>query len=130
MRDFVELWVYLSATPLFGLTATIVAYVIAHGLYTRLGQPPWANPVLWTVVALALLLGATGMPYPTYFSGAQFIHFLLGPAVVALAWPMWQRRDELRARAGPCCWWRHWRVAPRRPAARWAWPGPSDCRPT
>jgi putative effector of murein hydrolase len=35
-----------------------------------------------------------------YFSGAQFIHFLLGPAVVALAWPLWQRRAELRARAG------------------------------
>jgi putative effector of murein hydrolase len=44
--------------------------------------------------------GATGTPYPTYFSGAQFIHFLLGPAVVALAWPLWQRRAELRQRAG------------------------------
>jgi putative effector of murein hydrolase len=74
---------------------------VAHAAYTRLGQPPWANPVLWTVVALALLLGATGTPYPTYFSGAQFIHFLLGPAVVALAWPLWQRRVELRARALP-----------------------------
>jgi putative effector of murein hydrolase len=51
-------------------------------------------------VALALLLGATGTAYPVYFSGAQFIHFLLGPAVVALAWPLWQRRAELRARAG------------------------------
>ena len=57
--------------------------------------------MLWTVLALALLLTATGTPYPTYFSGAQFIHFLLGPAVVALAWPLWQRRAELRAaRAG------------------------------
>jgi predicted murein hydrolase (TIGR00659 family) len=101
MHDFVELWVYLSATPLFGLTATLATYVVAQGVYARLGQPPWANPVLWTVVALALLLGATGTPYPIYFSGAQFIHFLLGPAVVALAWPLWQRRDELKARALP-----------------------------
>ena len=98
MHDFVELWVYLSATPLFGLTATLVAYVIAHGVYTRLGQPPWANPVLWTVVVIAGGLLATGVPYPSYFSGAQFIHFLLGPAVVALAWPLWQRRAELRGR--------------------------------
>ena len=30
--------------------------------------------------------------------GAQFIHFLLGPAVVALAWPLWQRRAQLRRR--------------------------------
>ena len=100
MTNFVELWLYLSATPLFGLTATLVVYVLAQAAYSRLGQPPWANPVLWSVLVLALLLLATGTPYPTYFSGAQFIHFLLGPAVVALAWPLWQRRAELRARAG------------------------------
>lgn len=96
MPKFVELWVYLSATPLFGLTATLVVYVIAHGVYTRLRQAPWANPVLWTVIALAGALLLTGVSYPVYFAGAQFIHFLLGPAVVALAWPLWQRRDALR----------------------------------
>jgi predicted murein hydrolase (TIGR00659 family) len=99
MQSFVELWVYLSATPLFGLTATIVTYVLAQSLYLRMGQAPWANPVLWTVLALAAVLTLSRTPYPTYFSGAQFIHFLLGPAVVALAWPLWQRRDELRQRA-------------------------------
>jgi predicted murein hydrolase (TIGR00659 family) len=98
MQSFVQLWVYLSATPLFGLTATLVVYVLAHAGYTRLGQPPWANPVLWTVLVLAALLAATDTPYPTYFAGAQFIHFLLGPAVVALAWPLWQRCEELRQR--------------------------------
>lgn len=98
MQSFVELWVYLSATPLFGLTATLVTYVLAQALYARVGFAPWANPVLWTVLTLALLLAASGTPYPTYFSGAQFIHFLLGPAVVALAWPLWQRRAELRRR--------------------------------
>ena len=100
MQDFVQLWVYLSATPLFGLTATLVTYVLAHALYRRARQAPWANPVLWTVVLLALLLTVSGTPYPTYFSGAQFIHFLLGPAVVALAWPLWRRRAELSARFG------------------------------
>ncbi len=101
MADFVELWVYLSATPLFGLTATLGVYVLAQAASLRLGQPPWANPVLWTVVAIASALLATGVSYPTYFAGAQFIHFLLGPAVVALAWPLWQRRAELRRRWSP-----------------------------
>ena len=96
MADFVNLWVYLSATPLFGLTATLGVYVLASAVYLRLDHAPWANPVLWSV----LTLQATGTAYPVYFSGAQFIHFLLGPAVVALAWPLWQRRAELRARAG------------------------------
>ena len=100
MVDFVELWVYLSATPLFGLTATLVAYLAATAFYQRMGHAPWANPVAWTVAALALLLTLSSTPYPTYFSGAQFIHFLLGPAVVALGWPLWQRRAQLRSQ-GP-----------------------------
>lgn len=95
MTDFVELWVYLASTPLFGLSATLVVYVLAHAIYERLQQAPWANPVLWTVLTLAVVLLATGVSYPTYFAGAQFIHFLLGPAVVALAWPLWERRAEL-----------------------------------
>ncbi len=98
MSDFVELWVYLSATPLFGLTATLVVYVLAQALSTHLNQAAWANPVLWSVVVLASLLTLTGVDYPTFFSGAQFIHFLLGPAVVALAWPLWERRQVLRQR--------------------------------
>ena len=52
MQNFVELWVYLSATPLFGLTATIVTYVLAQTVYLRLNQAPRANPVLWTVLVL------------------------------------------------------------------------------
>ena len=86
--DFVQLWVYLSATPLFGLNATLVVYVLALGLYQRLGQAPWANPVLVSIIVLGAGLLVTGTAYPTYFAGAQFIHFLLGPAVVALAWPL------------------------------------------
>lgn len=95
MANFVELWVYLSSTPLFGLTATLVVYVLTQSAYSRLDQAPWANPVLWSVITITLVLTLTGVSYQTYFSGAQFIHFLLGPAVVALAWPMWQRRDIL-----------------------------------
>lgn len=98
MNDFVQLWVYLASTPLFGLTATLVVYVGASALYERLGRAPWANPVLWSVVTLGVLLSVTHTAYPIYFAGAQFIHVLLGPAVVALAWPLWVRRAQLRRR--------------------------------
>lgn len=98
MADFVQLWVYLASTPLFGLTATLLTYVLAHAAYERLGRAPLANPVLWSVVAIGSFLLMTGTPYPTYFAGAQFIHVLLGPAVVALGWPLWLRRDEVRRR--------------------------------
>lgn len=98
MAEFVHLWVYLSSTPLFGLTATIATYVLAQAAYERLGKAPWANPVLWSVVCIALVLLATGTPYPAFFAGAQFVHVLLGPAVVALGWPLWVRRAEVRRR--------------------------------
>ena len=98
MSEVVQLWVYLASTPLFGLTATLVVYVVAAALYDRTGRAPWANPVLWSVLALGALLVFTHTPYPSYFAGAQFVHVLLGPAVVALAWPLWQRRAELRRR--------------------------------
>ncbi len=98
MNDFVQLWVYLASTPLFGLTATLVVYAGFAAAYERLGKPPWANPVLWSVVGLGVLLVGTRTSYPTYFAGAQFVHVLLGPAVVALAWPLWERRAELRRR--------------------------------
>jgi putative effector of murein hydrolase len=95
MLDFVELWVYLTSGPLFGLTATVVVYVLAHALYVKFNYAPWANPVLWSVLCIACVLLTTGIKYPVYFAGAQFIHVLLGPAVVALAWPMWQRKHAL-----------------------------------
>ena len=98
MPDFVQLWVYLSTAPLFGLTATLVIYVIAAAAYDRVDRAPWANPVLWSVIVIGGLLLATRTPYQTYFAGAQFVHVLLGPAVVALAWPLWERRAELRRR--------------------------------
>ncbi len=99
MADFVQLWVYLASTPLFGLTATLATYVAAQAAYDRVGRAPWANPVLWSVVAIGVVLVVTNTPYPSYFAGAQFVHVMLGPAVVALAWPLWQRRAELRRRA-------------------------------
>jgi predicted murein hydrolase (TIGR00659 family) len=45
---------------------------------------------------LVALLLATDTPYATYFEGAQFVHFLLGPATVALAVPLYANLDRLK----------------------------------
>jgi len=90
-----SLWVYLSATPLLGLTATLLAYLLAFRLYERSGMNPLANPVAIAVALLVALLLATDTPYQTYFDGAQFVHFLLGPATVALAVPLYDQRARL-----------------------------------
>lgn len=95
--EFNEIWVYLSTTPLLGLTLTLVAYQCAWWLYQRAGQHPLLNPVLLAVAMLVGVLMLTGMPYEKYFDGAQFVHFLLGPATVALAIPLHAQWQRLRA---------------------------------
>lgn len=96
-----ELWVYLAASPLLGLTLTLLAYQAAHALYLRLGSHPLANPVALAVALIVALLTLTGTPYAVYFDGAQFVHFLLGPATVALAVPLYQQLPKLRAHVLP-----------------------------
>ena len=101
MTDVANLWSYLATTPLIWLTTTILAYLLADGLARRLGHPPWANPVLMSVLVIAPVLWLTRTDYTTYFEGAQFIHFLLGPATVALALPLWDNRDTIRTSVAP-----------------------------
>lgn len=95
------LWVYLAETPLFWLTATLLAWVGALRLHLWSGSLAVLNPVVMTIGLLIGLLSLTGTPYAVYFDGAQFVHFLLGPATVALAVPLYRLRTELRALAVP-----------------------------
>ncbi|MCG2581712.1 MAG: LrgB family protein [Marinobacter sp.] len=91
-----DIWVYLSASPLLGLTMTLVAYGLAYRLYLRTRSNPLANPVVTSVVMLIGVLMLTGTTYDDYFEGGQFVHFLLGPATVALAVPLYQQFSRLR----------------------------------
>jgi predicted murein hydrolase (TIGR00659 family) len=96
MIDFVDLWVYLSGSPLLWLTVTLVAYVGADAISVWLKRHPLANPVLIAVVFVSVVLIATGTAFPSYFAGAQFVHFLLGPATVALAVPLVRYLPQVR----------------------------------
>ena len=96
-----EIWVYLSAQPLVWLTLTLAAYLLAITLHRTAGGHPAANPVLISVGILVALLLATDTPYQRYFDGAQFVHFLLGPATVALAVPLHGQLKRLVAMGGP-----------------------------
>lgn len=88
MGDVQTLWVYLAATPLLWLVATLAAYVICERIWHATNRHPLTNPVLLSVIPLALILVWTKTPYTTYFAGASFVHFMLGPATVALAIPL------------------------------------------
>ena len=93
--DF-SLWVSLSRTPLLWLSVTLLAYGMTDAFSKKLNRHPLANPVLLAILIIAGLLRITGTPYRTYFEGAQFIHFLLGPATVALAFPLYEHRETVK----------------------------------
>jgi predicted murein hydrolase (TIGR00659 family) len=95
------LWVYLSTTPLLWLTVTVCVWIIADRLSVACGRHPAVNPVLIAIAAIAVLLEATGTPYTRYFEGAQFVHFLLGPATVAIAVPLFRNSRQVRANLLP-----------------------------
>ncbi|MDP2121515.1 MAG: LrgB family protein [Hoeflea sp.] len=99
MADVTEVWVYLSASPLLFLTLTLAAFQAGTWLYDRTGRKPFLNPVLTAVILMVGLLLLSGTSYDTYFEGAQFVHFLLGPATVALAIPLYRQFDRVKRSA-------------------------------
>jgi len=108
-----SLWVYLSQSPLLWLTVTLLVYATTDALSLVTHRHPLANPVLHSIWIIGAFLMLTGTSYTTYFGGAQFVHFLLGPATVALAVGsvtavvsvvLWQNPWACRAR-----WFCRWR---------------------
>jgi len=92
-----SLWVYLSQSPLLWLTVTLLTYVVADAVSLATHRHPLANPVLHSLWIIGVFLVLTGTSYTTYFSGAQFVHFLLGPATVALDVPLYENRKVVAA---------------------------------
>ena len=95
-QSFFGIWLYLSASPLLWIAVTLLAYWAAYGIYRSSGLNPIANPVLISVALIVCVLLLTKTPYQTYFDGAQFVQFLVGPAIVALAIPLYAQIERLR----------------------------------
>ncbi len=87
---------YLWTTPLPGILVTVLAYALCVRLQRRARGHALANPVATAIVLLVGLLVVTKVPYPTYFASARLLHFLLGPATVALAVPLARELPRLR----------------------------------
>jgi predicted murein hydrolase (TIGR00659 family) len=96
-----EIWVYLATSPLLGLTLTLLAYQTALWLHRQAKGHPLVNPVFIAVAIVVTILLLSNTPYKTYFDGAQFVHFLLGPATVALAIPLYGQLKRLVNLATP-----------------------------
>ncbi|MCF6369444.1 LrgB family protein [Rhizobium halophilum] len=96
MRSPVDLWVYLSTSPLIWLTLTLCTWIGASEVSRRLDRNPLVNPVLTSILLLSLVMTVFDIPYQQFFEGAQFVHFLLGPATVAIAVPLFRQWAQVK----------------------------------
>lgn len=96
-----EVWVYLSGSPLFALILTLATYQLGYSLYLKANRSPIVNPVAISVLLATFCIYVIDMPYDKYFEGAQFVHFLLGTATVALAVPIYRGCKSLKGKLIP-----------------------------
>ncbi len=89
----------IRTAPAWGLMATLVAYEFGVFVQRKANGNPFANPVLVAVVSLVTFLLCLHIPYREYYNGAQYVNFLLGPATVALAVPMYRNIHHIRKTA-------------------------------
>jgi predicted murein hydrolase (TIGR00659 family) len=82
-----ETWVWLTTSPLFGITITVAGYALGRVLHERSGSPV-LQPVLVAIVVIVVVLKVCGISYDHYLVGGSYVGFWLGPATVALAVPL------------------------------------------
>ncbi len=90
-----DLWLFLQNEPVFWLTATLLAYQAGVIVYKKSNFLTICAPFVIASCLILPLVLCTGTTYETYLSGAHFIDFLLGPATVALAVPVFDQRKRL-----------------------------------
>lgn len=96
-----NLWYFLLHLKLFWLSCTLLAWQFSLQVSRRSAGNPLCNPILLSVILVGGFLLLTGVDYATYFSGAKFIAFLLGPATVALGIPLYQEFPLVRQNLVP-----------------------------
>ena len=94
-----QAWTGLVHSPLLGITLTLAAYQGARWLWRRTRGNSLANPVLVAIVLVAGFLLVARIDYADYLRGGQYIAFLLGPATVALAVPLYLQFTRIRRSA-------------------------------
>ena len=79
----------------FTVILTVVSYIISRKIYLKTENPLLA-PLLLSTTAIILVLHFTGITFEQYKPGKSLMTFLLGPATVGLALPLYQNRRVLR----------------------------------
>jgi len=83
-------------TPVFALLLTLASYRLAWWLYDRSGRHPLAHPFLLAMIPVIVVVVVLNISYRDYLAGTAVLQFFLGPATVALAWPLYRQLRTLQ----------------------------------
>jgi len=83
---------FIGVTAVIG---TVAFYMIARKLHQKLPNP-FLLPIIVSTAAIVIVLLLFNIPYETYMIGGDWISQLLGPAIVALAYPLYENRETLK----------------------------------
>lgn len=92
----VILWQHLTSSPLLWLFLTLLTFQFGSWLHRRFNRNPLLNPTLISICCISIALIVSDTSYEMYLDATQFIHFLLGPATVALAIPLYREIRVIR----------------------------------
>ncbi|MGB1409315.1 LrgB family protein, partial [Alloalcanivorax venustensis] len=87
----------LVHSPLFGLLLTLASYRMATWLYGKVHSLPLFHPFIVASIPVIVVLPLVGVSYTEYRDQTQVLSFLLGPATVALAWPLYRQLHTVRS---------------------------------
>lgn len=79
----------------FGVAVSLAAYGIGCILQKKLKSAIF-NPLLISIILTILLLLVSHVDYDTYYAGAKYLSYLLTPATVCLAVPLYEKLELLR----------------------------------
>ncbi len=89
---------FLSRSAYFGVMISILGYGLGALLKKRI-KSPLINPLLISIVLTIAALLLLKIDYQSYYSGAQHLSWLLTPATVALAVPLYEKFELLKHNA-------------------------------
>lgn len=80
---------------IFFILLTVFAYIVGRKFYEKITYP-FTIPILIGTTMIITFLLIFKIPYETYELGGKWIEMLLGPAVVALAYPLYNQIGLLK----------------------------------
>ena len=90
----------ITNSAFFGVTISLLTYMLGLWLKKKF-KFGFLNPLLIAIVVTLIVVAACHMDYNTYYEGAKYLSYLLTPATVCLAIPLYEQLAQLK---------RHWKA--------------------